>query len=392
MNEPIVPSQSLRKWLIGGLATLLLALFITGFLPRFWQSERLEKDAKETRLPSVRVATATLHDKPTQLTLPSSTQAHHITPIWARTNGYLVKLNVDIGDVVKEGQVLAVLDTPEVDQQYMQALADLANVKARREIAKISAERWQELYKKNSEALSKQEVDERVATFTAAEAQVLASEANLNRLKQLQDFKYVQAPFTGVITQRNIDLGSLVTAGSSGSPQQLFQIADVDWIRNFVYVPQNYFRSIKEGVEAQVHIREFPERTFKGIVTRFAKALDPVSRTLLTEVDIDNKDQIIYPGLYTEVTFFVTPDAPYFLLPSASIIIRSGAPRLAVIDENNVAHLNVVTLGRDYGKEIEILTGIKVGDRVVVNPTEKIVDGAKVEIGDPYPLKETKPS
>lgn len=385
MNNPNVPSKNLRSWLVGGLLTLILLLFVIGFVPRILQSNILDTNAKSTRLPSVRVATAVPNEKPTQLTLPSSTQAHHITPIWARTNGYLIKLNVDIGDVVKEGQILAVLDTPEVDQQYMQAVADLANVKASREIAKISAERWQELYKKNSEALSKQEVDERVATLTAAEAQVLASEANVNRLKQLQDFKYVEAPFSGVITERNVDLGSLITAGSNGNPQQLFQIAEIDWIRNFVYVPQNYFRAIKEGVEAQVHIREFPERTFKGIVTRYAKALDPVSRTLLTEVDIENKDRIIYPGLYTELTFFVQPDAPYFILPSSSLIIRTGEPRVAVLDENNVVHLQIVTLGRDYGKEIEILTGIKPGDKVVINPTEKIVGGVKVEISDPTP-------
>lgn len=380
MSDTQTPSKHLRKWLIGGLGALILGLFFIGFLPRFWQNQRLEDEAADHRLPSVRIMIAEPHDKAVELKLPSSTQAHHITPIWARTNGYLVKLNVDIGDVVKEDQVLAVLDTPEVDQQYVQAVADLANSKANREIAKISAERWQELYKMNSEALSKQEVDERVATYTASEAQVLAQEANVNRLKQLQDFKYVVAPFDGVITQRNIDLGSLITAGSSGSPQQLFEIAKVDWIRNFVYVPQNYFRAIKEGVEAQVHIREFPERTFKGIVTRYAKALDPVSRTLLTEVDIDNKDRVIFPGLYTEVTFFVKPDAPYFVVPSTAIIIRTGEPRIAVVDTDNVAHLRTVTIGRDHGKTVEILVGLEKGDRVVVNPTEKIRDGVKVEV------------
>lgn len=382
MSDPNIPSEHLRKWLIGGLAVLILSLFVIGFLPRLWQSQKLDADAADHRLPIVRVVIAEPHDKPVELTLPSSTQAHHITPVWARTNGYLVELNVDIGDVVKEGQVLSVIDTPEIDQQYIQAVADLANSKANREIAKISAERWQELYKVNPEAISKQEVDERVATYVATEAQVKAQEANVNRLKQLQDFKYVVAPFDGVITQRNIDLGSLITAGSSGSPQQLFQIAQVDWIRNFVFVPQNYFRAIKEGVEAQVHIREFPERTFKGIVTRFAKALDPVSRTLLTEVDIDNKDHIIYPGLYTEVTFMAKPDAPYFVLPSTAIIIRVGEPRMAVLDEDNVAHLKIVTIGRDYGKAVEILSGIQKGDRVVVNPTEKIKEGVKVEISE----------
>lgn len=382
MSDHQTPSEHLRKWLITGLGALIAVLLLIGFLPRIWQNQRLDEAAAESRIPSVRIVVAEPNDKPAELTLPSSTQAHHITPIWARTNGYLVKLNADIGDNVKEGQVLAVLDTPEVDQQYMQAVADLANTKANREIAKISAERWQELYKVNPEAISKQEVDERVATYTASEAQVLAGEANVNRLKQLQDFKYIEAPFEGVITQRNIDLGSLITAGSSGTPQQLFEIAKVDWIRNFVYVPQIYFRAIKEGVEAQVHVREFPERTFKGIVTRYAKALDPVSRTLLTEVDIDNKDRIIYPGLYTEVTFFVKPDAPYFVVPGTAIIIRTGAPKMAVLDENNVVHLRDVDIGRDYGKAVEILKGLKKGDRIVVNPSEKIKDGVKVEISE----------
>lgn len=370
----------LRKWLIIGLSSLIFLLFVAGGVPRWFHFEKIEDDANEVFTPKVRVLEAKREDKAVDLVLPSTTQAHHETPIWARTNGYLLKFNNDIGDHVKEGDILAVLDTPEVDQQYMQAVAELATTKANREIAKISSERWQQLYEQNPEAISKQEVDERKATYISSEAQVLSSEANVFRLKQLQDFKYVTAPFDGIITARNIDIGSLVTSGSTDNTQWLFRIAQVDFIRNFVNVPQNFYLGIKDGVEASVKIREFPNRIFKGIVKRYAKALDPNARTLLTQVDIDNKSGEVYPGIYTEITFHIKPDVPYFIIPTAAVIIRSGDPKLAVVGPNNKIELHTVQLGRDYGKTIEVVTGISPGDKVVTNPSDQIRDGVTVQI------------
>jgi RND family efflux transporter MFP subunit len=382
--------NSKRGWLlVFGVLTLILLLFLWGWIPYFSNKKRIEKIAAETIVPQVVVMQIKPNLKPIELVLPSSAQAWHSTPIWARANGYLIRYLVDIGDAVKQGDLLAEIDTPEADQQLAQAQADLLNALAVRDIAKITNDRWQRLWAKNQESVSKQEVDQYSANFQSAEASVLSNEKNVSRLTYQQQFKYIYAPFDGVITQRSIDIGSLIYGNINGTPQELFQIAQDHFIRFYVDVPQTYFRQIKEGIETEVTISEFPGQVFKGVVTRYAKALDPVARTLLTEVDVENPKRILYSGLFGKIKFLMYPDTINFIIPTTALIIRSGYPHVAVVDENQMIQLKQVEIGRDYGKELEITQGLQTNDQIVIIPSSQIYEGTKVEIIKPAPVNKT---
>lgn len=372
--------KNVRFFLIGFIIALMIILFLIGFFPRqaLWKEIKTIADSEE--LPSVNVLTVQPNKKPTPLVLPSTTNALRYTPIWARVDGYLENFFVDIGDHVKVGQLLATIDTPEIDKQLLQARADLLNAFAQLEIAAISAVRWSKLYQLNPEAVPKQEVDERNATLQSAEASVKAYQANVERLEKLQGFKHIIAPFSGIITERNIDVGSLITAGSTGNLQQLFFLVKTDIIRMFVNVPQYFYRLIKEGLTADITIQEFPGKSFKGIVTRTAGALDPIARTMLTEIHVDNRDGTLTTGLYANVTFTLTPEFDYFVVPANSAIIINAGPKIAVVDEENVIKMIPVTFGKDYGKTIEITSGLKENDKIVLNPNERIKAGVKVQI------------
>lgn len=382
-EEPV--GGHLRSRFIIGAALVIAALCAIGFLPRYFHWKELEDQASKEGLVYVRTMSVKPDTASLELVLPSSTEAIRITPLWARTDGYLSNFFADIGDVVKEGQLLAVIDTPEVDQQVDQAKADLASAIARRDIARISADRWQDLYNHNPKAISTQEVDERNSTYTSAKADVIAAEANLKRLEKLQGFKNIYAPFNGVIIERDIDIGSLITAGSNGNPQQLFRIAKTDILRVFVQVPQYYFRMIFYGQTADVLIREFPDRVFKGVVARTSKALDPIARTLLTEVHIDNKERLLFPGLYANVKFTLQADTPRFIIPTEAVIIRAGDPQVAVVRDDHTIELRTVKIGLDMGKSMEIIDGLKDKDVIVINPTDKIRNGTHVQIMDNHP-------
>ncbi len=367
-------------YLIGSVLILIIILFLLGLFPRLVIWREINRIAYKHDIPSVNVLEVKADKNSVSLVLPSTTNALRFTPIWARVDGYLENFLVDIGDHVKEGQLLAIIDTPEIDKQLLQARADLLNAISNFEIAKISAKRWSALYEKNPQAVPKQEVDEREATLRSTEALVKAGQANVERLEKLQGFKYIIAPFSGVITERNIDKGSLITAGSAGSPQQLFFLVKLDIIRVFVNVPQNFYRLIKDGQTADVTIREFPNKVFKGTVARTAGALDPVARTLLTEVHVDNKDGLLTRGLYANVTFRLIPDVAYYIVPFSSVIIVDAGPKMAIVDDQNKVKIVDVTLGKDDGKTIEITSGIKENDKIILNPNEKIKDGISVTI------------
>lgn len=379
--EPVKPKHSATRWiLICSIVGALLLLFIWGWIPRVLNQERIDAIAEADPPPQVVLLKITPNTKAIELILPSSAQAWHITPIWARVNGYLIRFLVDIGDVVKEGDLLAEIDTPETDQALAQAEADLQNSIVERDIAKITSDRWQGLWERNREAVSKQEVDQYSANFKSAEALVIANERNVDKLKYQQQFKFIYAPFDGIIIQRSIDVGSLIYGNVNETPQQLFQIAQTKTIRFFVDVPQTYFRQIKDGVEAEVMVDQFPGKVFKGIVTRYAKALDPAARTMTTEVDVENPDGLLYTGLYSKVKFLIRPDNVNFIIPTTAVIIRSGFPHVAVVDANDVVHLKQVQIGRDYGKQMEITNGLQEGDRIVKIPSDRIVEGVKVGI------------
>lgn len=371
----------MKKYLVPIVVLLVfLLLFLGGILPRLSTWKKLKEEADDHRPISVNTITVKSEKTPVELVLPSTTQAMHATPIWARSNGYLNRFYVDIGDKVKAGELLAEIDTPEIDKELLQARADLLSASAKLDIAKISATRWNDLYALNAQAVPHQEVDERMSTLHAAEGDVKAAEANVQRLVKIQGFNRIVAPFKGTITERNIDNGSLITAGSSGTPQQLFSIAQMDILRVFVNVPQSYFRCIKNGLETKVRVSEFPGQFFKGTVVRNAGALDPVARTLSTEIHIDNHDGKLMAGLYAEVILSLIPDESYFIIPTRSLIIRNSAPKVAVLDADNRVHLADITIGRNYGKNIEVVAGLQENDRIVTNPSPRIREGVQISI------------
>lgn len=361
---------------------LIVGLFLIGFFPRFFERQKLDRAAAQNSLPIVRILQIKADNKKEELILPSSTVAFRITPIWARVDGYLSNLLVDIGDKVCSGQLLSVLDTPELDAQVDEARGELARSIANRAIARITANRWNTLYEQDPGATTKQEVDEHRYAYTSSRALVYSARANLRRLKRTQNFKNIVAPFDGIITERNIDLGSLISAGSNNSPQQLFTIANTDIIRVFVNVPQYYFRSIQTGIPAEVTIAEFQNKVFKGTVVRTANALDPIARTLLTEIYIDNKEGELFPGLYAEVKFTLDADINRFIIPTEALIIRSGPPQVAVVNKNHTIEFKTVTIGIDNGSSVEIVEGLQWGDNVVINPNERIQDGIHVQLAE----------
>ncbi len=376
--EPISESKKKSILLITVVVVILISLFLIGYFPRLMHWHELEKAASLTTPISARIMILERSKTPIELVLPSSTQALRITPIWSRIDGYIKNFYVDIGDHVTEGQLMLEIETPEVEHQLSQAKADHSTAIAKLDIAKISASRWQDLYGLNPEAVSSQEVDEKNIGFQAVKSEVQSSEANVKRLEMIYGFNRLYAPFHGIITERNIDIGSLVSAGSQQSFQQLFQIAQTDIIRVFVNVPQPYFRLIKDGGEADILIQEFLGRIFKGTIARTSKSLDPIARTLLTEIHVDNKDGDLIIGLYAEVRFHLIPDTPYFIIPTTSLIIREGAPQVAVVDDHRKVTLHLVKIGRDFGKSIEITSGLEAGEKIITNPTERIHEGIVV--------------
>ncbi|MDE3045534.1 MAG: efflux RND transporter periplasmic adaptor subunit [Verrucomicrobiota bacterium] len=359
-------------------AIVLLVLLLL-FLPfYFLHKDRENEICLPEETPIVRVMKVYPESKETELLLPSFLDAINVTPIWARTNGYLSNWWVDIGDKVKTGDLLASIDTPDVDQEVVQAEGDLGAAIAKENIARITAERGLKLIQHNPEAISREEVDQMVANHQAALADIEAAKGRLGRYKYLQGFKNLYAPFDGTITERDIDIGSLITAGSNNYAQQIFQIAKSDVLRAFVNVPQNYFHLIKDGLEAEVTIPQLPKKIFIARIDRNAGALDPMSRTLLTQVNIENPRGELLPGLYAEVKFKFKPETANFLLPIEAVIIRAGPPFVALVDSNNCIHLQQVKIGRDYGSTIEILEGLREGDLIVSRATDRIKEGIKV--------------
>lgn len=359
---------------------ILLILFLWGFIPRYIHNKQLDAAADDHPLPQVPVMEVVPNTKPIELILPSSAAGWHMTPIWSRVNGYLLRYLVDIGDRVKTGQLLAEIDTPETDQELAQAQADLVNSIAVRDIAKITADRWQNLWDKNKEAVAKQEVDQYNANFQAAEALVVANQKIVSRLTYQQQFKLIYAPFDGVITFRNVDIGTLIYGSINGTPEELFQIAQSEIIRFYVDVPQPYFRQIQNGLQTEMTVEEFPGKVFKAKVARFAKALDPTARTMQTEVDVENKDGLLYPGVFGKVKFLMYPETINFIVPTTAVIIRDSFPHVAVVDDHNIVHMKRISIGRDYGNRMEITTGLQEHDKIVTIPSDAVVEGAKVDI------------
>ena len=393
--EKAPPERRLRRVLLAAAAVFGI-LFVAGIVPRLVlrHSLRTDADAMHARLPLVSATSPRRSPETIEVPLPGSLEALLETGIWARTNGYLKARYVDIGDRVSKGQLLADIDTPEVDQELLQAIAVVNQDKAN--LAKFEADlvlartTLQRFLAAGVGAVSKQQIDQQIAAETDAErivdagrATVNADEANVRRLLELQSFQKVYAPFDGVVTVRNVDFGSLISAGSTTTTTELFRVAQVDVLRTFVFVPQSYAPDIDAGQKAGVSVRELPGRVFEGTVTRTAGAIDPTSRTLLTEVQVPNHDGLLLSGSYVTVHFKVERPNPPLLVPQSALLIDANGVRVAVVDGDHTLHYRPVQLGRDYGNEVEILSGLDATDVLATGLAGDIADGSQVDVAKP---------
>jgi RND family efflux transporter MFP subunit len=373
------PEKKSRLFLflvLGALALLILGAFT--LLERRTQYKALANETEKMAVPTVSVVHPTPELGQEDLVLPSTTQAYVESPIYARTNGYLKKWYHDIGSRVRQGELLADIDTPEVDQQLSQARADLGTSKANEDLSKITATRYQDLIK--TDGVSKQEVDNAVGDYAAKRAGMQSAEANVRRLEELESFKHIYAPFSGVITRRNVDIGNLINAGNGGAAQELFYLAQTDPIRAYVRVPENYGSTIHAGLAAYLEVAQYPGQRFEGKVVRTADAIDLASRTLNTEVDVPNKTGQLLPGGYAQVHLLVKVTGERLQVPVNALLFRSEGLRAVVIDENHKTHLRSLTIGRDYGTALEVLQGLNPNDWIVLNPPDSLEEGIQVNV------------
>jgi membrane fusion protein, multidrug efflux system len=373
----IRPASSGKGLLIaGGILSILLLGGLVTLLSRSARARALDKETQQNATPTV----ATVHpsaEKPEEeLLLPGSLQAYTESPIYARTNGYLLRWYKDIGSKINKGELLAQLDTPEVDQELSQARAARQQIVAQLDLARISSERWQNLRK--SDSVSQQEADQQSSTYQQARANLAAADANVKRLEELESFKNVYAPFAGVLTKRNVDPGALINAGSTG--REMFDVAKVDPLRVYISVPQAYAGSIKLGNDAVVTLQEFPGQKFHGKVAHTSDSIDPSTRTLLTEVQVPNRDGRLLPGSYGQVHFSMKTSVERVTVPVNAMLFRAEGPRVAVVDDKGKVQLRPITIGRDYGASLEILGGVGVNDLVVINPADSLEDGQTVNV------------
>jgi RND family efflux transporter MFP subunit len=397
MNQPEVgqvetkrpesnPLSRSYRWILVGLvaAALVFGVVIySGIHTRGAAAAQLSHITEQAAVTPVSVVSPLANSAASEIVLPGNTQAFNDTPIYARTDGYLKRWYVDIGAHVTSGQLLAEIETPEVDQQLQQARADLKNSQANLDLARITAVRWQNLLKTNS--VSKQETDQAVSNLSAREAAVDSSLANVHRLEQLQSFEKVYAPFDGVITVRNTDIGALIAAGANTTPKELFHIAAVNKLRVFVAVPESFSQAAQTGAKATLTLDEFPGHTFQGTVVRDANAIDLASRTLNVEVDVDNnKEPRIRPGAYTFVHLKLPQSlhsqALSLTIPANTLLFRSEGLRVGVVRDHR-AELVPITIGRDYGATVEVIAGLKSSDQVIVNPADSLISGTPVQVG-----------
>jgi len=356
---------------------IVAGVVVMGVVPRLRAKDALGKETNELAVPTVVVIHPKSGDPEQEIILPGNIQAFEDAPIYARTNGYLKKWYVDIGGHVKAGQLLADIDTPEVDQQLQSARADLKTAQANLNLSKITEDRFEGL--KNTDAVSKQDVDNAHGDFEAKRAIVASSEYNVKRLEETLAFNKIYAPFDGIITARNTDIGQLIDAGSGGAAKEMFHMQSTRVLRVYINVPQQYSQAAKPGLTADLTLAEFPGRRFKGQLVRTAKAIDPASRTLLVEVDVNNTTGELFPGAYTGVHLKLPEGIPTFILPVNTLIFRSQGLQIATVADGKASLVRIV-LGRDFGSEVEVMSGLTGQENVMVNPPDSLVEGEKVQI------------
>jgi RND family efflux transporter MFP subunit len=364
------------RLLLGG-AGLLAALFLAGMVPRWRADADLASSAREQR-PTVSVISAQRPADGASLVLPGSTQAIQETAIYARTNGYVRQWLVDIGGKVEAGQLLAEIETPEVDQELNQARAAAEQATANADLARATMNRWQEMLEKK--VVSAQEFDEKKSAADARRADLGAARSNVERLEKLQGFEKVVAPFAGIVTARNLDNGALVAAGSNGQSGPLFRVARTDTLRIYATIPQTYAIGIATGQEADVTFREIPDKSFKAKVVRTAGALDPASRTLLTELQLPNAEGKLFPGMYAEVKFALPRNDGTLFVPGNAVMMRSDGAKVLTVDAKQTIRIRSVKLGHDLGDKVEIVGGLDPRDSLVANPNDALREGIQVKI------------
>jgi len=360
------------------LGLIFVVLAIVGISSRFAERRALAKETEAIAMPSVEIIHPKQEPPQQDLALPSSLQAFAESPIYARTSGYLGHWYKDIGSKVRKGELLAEIETPEIDQELSQARATRDQTEAQLKLAQSSAKRWETLQK--MDAVSAQESDERTSSYAQGAASLAAANANVRRLEQTESFKRVTAPFAGVLIRRNVDVGALVNAGNGGANQELFVVADVDPIRIYVDVPEVYSGAIHRGVSARIEISALPGQQFTGNVVRTSDAIDPGTRTLRTEIDVPNPNGKLLPGSYAQVHFALKEDVPRLTIPANALLFRAEGPRAAVVGQDNKIQLKTVNIGRDFGTSVEILSGLAAGDSVVLGPSDSLEDGEPVQI------------
>jgi RND family efflux transporter MFP subunit len=365
---------------IGGFLLIAgaLGLAFWGISTRARALAVVTRETSELAVPTVSVVAPERGVPQEEIALPGTTQAFTDAPIYARTNGYLRRRLVDIGSQVKAGELLAEIDTPEIDQQLEQARADLATAEANARLAETTAERYRDLIKTDS--VSRQDLDNANGNSDARRAGTESARANVKRLEQLHAFRRIEAPFDGVITARNTDIGALIDSGSNA--KELFHIAQVRTLRVFVSVPQVYSRAAQPGLKAELALKEFPGRTFTGTLARTAQSIDIASRTLLTEIDVDNARGELLPGAYVDVHLHLPNPTSTLKLPVSALIFKGDGLQVATVKDDRVA-IVPVTVGRDFGSDVEILTGLAGNERVVANPPDSLTDGVTVRVVPP---------
>ena len=363
---------------IAGVALMLLLVTAAaiGFAIRLGERRALGKETESLAVPNVIVIQPKAAPPQEEIVLPSSLEAFTESPIYARTNGYLAHWYKDIGSKVHKGTLLADIETPEIDQELMQARAARDQAEAQLRLAKTSADRWETLRK--MDAVAQQETDERSSGYTQGQAALASASANVRRLEQLESFKHVYAPFAGTITKRNTDIGALINAGNSGMNQELFVVALVNPIRVYVDVPEIYAPSVRRGVNASIELPSLPGQRFTGSVARTADAIDPGTRTLRTEIDVPNSDGKLLPGSYAQVHFGVHVATARLSVPVNALLFRSEGPRAAIVGSDGKVHLKPVVIGRDYGTDVEILGGLETSESIVLNPSDSLEEGQPV--------------
>jgi RND family efflux transporter MFP subunit len=382
LNRPAAPPARRKKrgfawfWLLLFFALLGLAMVFV-LLRKMHAQTELKSQTQAMAVPTVLVTKPVLGAATVHLVLPGTVQAYIQSTVYAQVTGYLKRWLVDIGTPVKQGQLLAEIETPALDQQLAAAQASQAQTQASVDLAQVTANRYNALLQ--TKAVSQQDVDQYNSQYTAAQANLDASKANVSQLQKTEAFKQVFAPFDGVLTSRKVDTGDLITAGN-GAQQALFTIAQTNTLRVYVNVPEMYSEEMLPGVQAKLEMASNPGTPVTGTLVRNAQSIDPASLTLLVEVDVDNSDGKLLPGGYAQVHFDIQLPHPPLVLPGNCLIFRAQGTQVGVVDSDNVVHLKDIKIGRDFGTKIEVESGINEGDNVIVNPSDSLGDGQKVQV------------